>query len=190
MATVSEQRFYTPEDLLKLPEGKHCELVDGQLVEREMSLQACEVAANVIGILREYVRPRDLGGVYTSDVGYQCYRDAPNKVRKPDVSFIQKNRLSPELMEGHVPIPPDLAVEVVSPGDSYYEVNEKVREYLRAGVRLVWVFDPNSRVVEVYRVDGSGGPLDELGQLQGEDVIPGFACKVADCFETALDRGA
>jgi Uma2 family endonuclease len=188
MATVIEKTLYTPEDLLKIPEGKHYELVDGQLVEREMSLRACEVAANIIYILGNYTRRRDLGGVYSSEVGYQCFPEAPNKVRKPDVSFIRKDRLSAEMTEGHVPIPPDLAVEVVSPGDSYYDVMEKVREYLRAGVRLVWVLDPNSRVLEIYRVDGAGGPLDDSRELSGEDVIPGFACKVVDLFETALHR--
>src|SRR5690242_11532435 len=106
MTTVVEKTFYTPGDLLKIPEGKHYELVDGQLVERQMSLQACEVAANIIYILCAYVKPRNLGGVYSSEVGYQCFPDAPNKVRKPDISFIRKDRLSTEMMEGHVLIPP------------------------------------------------------------------------------------
>lgn len=188
MHAVAETTTYTPDDLLKLPDGKHFELVNGQLVERDMSLESCEVAANVIRILGNYVTLRNLGGIYASEVGYQCYPDAPTKIRKPDASFIRRDRVSPEIMHGHVRIPPDLAVEVVSPGDLYFEVIEKVREYLRAGVKLVWVIDPHSRVVEIYRADGTGGPLDERGELSGEAVIPGFACRVAELFETALTR--
>ena len=81
-----------------------------------------------------------------------CFPDAPAKVRKPDASFIRRGRLPGEaLPDGFCPIPPDVAAEVVSPNDLAYEVDEKVGEWLRAGVRLVWVINPRARIVAVHR---------------------------------------
>ena len=105
---------------------------------------------------------------------------------KPDVSFIRVGRLKPDLMEGHVPIPPDLAVEVVSPNDYFREVQDKVGEYLRAGVRLVWVLEPSSRTILVYWADGTGETLNESGRLSGEAVLPGFSRPALDFFESAV----
>jgi Uma2 family endonuclease len=79
-------------------------------------------------------------------------------------------------------IPPDLAVEVVSPNDLAYDVESKVVEYLDANVALVWVIDPEARTVRIYRRDGSISWLREQGELSGEDVLPGFQCRVATIF--------
>ena len=81
---------------------------------------------------------------------------------------------------------PDLAVEVISPNDLASEVNEKIDEYLSAGVSLVWVIDPDSKTVSVYRKDGSTARLRESDELSGEDVIPGFSCKVNDIFADVM----
>jgi Uma2 family endonuclease len=82
--------------------------------------------------------------------------------------------------EGHCPIAPDLAVEVVSPNDTAYEIDEKVREFLDAGVPLVWVVNPEQRTVEIHRANGFGTILRENDEISGEDVIPGFRCRVGD----------
>jgi Uma2 family endonuclease len=75
---------------------------------------------------------------------------------------------------------PDLAVEVLSPGDRPGEVLGKVGDWLRAGCRVVWVIDPERRQVRVYRTDGSESVLGESDALDGEDVLPGFSCPLAD----------
>jgi Uma2 family endonuclease len=105
-------------------------------------------------------------------------------VRKADVSFIRLDRqtAAQAIEEGHCPIAPDLAVEVLSPNDLAYEVALKVSEYLRAGVRLVWVVHPEVRTVEVHRPQGAGVILHEQDELSSEDVLPGFRCRVADLF--------
>src|SRR5205814_10386571 len=107
----------------------------------------------------------------------------PRKMRKPDGSSIGQERL-PEgpSSEGYLYIPPDLAVEVISPNDSAYEVDAKVVEYLNAGVPLVWVINPEARTVRIHRHDGSASWLREKDELSGEDVLPGFRCRVADIF--------
>src|SRR6187551_2491614 len=137
---------YTPEDLLLMPDGKDFELVDGNLVERPMSALSSWVAGETYGLLREHNRAHDLGTVWPSDNGFRCFPDDPGKVRKPDVSFIGRERYSlDQLSDGFLRIAPDLVVEVISPNDLAEDVEQKVEEYLGAGVRLVWVVDPDTR---------------------------------------------
>lgn len=183
MATAIGKSQYTPEDLLKMPDEEHFELVDGQLVRKEMSLLAAFVAALINQRLGNVVGPQQLGVVLTSDATYQCYAEEPDRVRRPDVSFIQRSRMRQQFLEGHIPIAPDLAVEVVSPNDLFYDVQGKVREYLRAGVRLVWVANPQEREVHLYRANGSYVLLREGDALDGEDVVPGFRCPLAEIFQ-------
>jgi Uma2 family endonuclease len=185
MATVEPTRF-TPEDLLKMPDGKHYELVDGELVETEMSLESAWVAKTVSRRLDEVVEANRLGTVYSESASYRCFPDDPGKVRRPDTSFIRKGRLSEEqFREGHCLLAPDLVVEVVSPNDLYYEVDHKVTEYLNAGVRLVWVFNPNERNVRVFGSDGSVEQRGLTDELDGGDVVPGFRVRVDDLFPPA-----
>ncbi len=174
---------YTPEEFLELPDNKRFELVNGKLVERPMSTMASLVAVKVIQKLSNYVDANPVGDVLESEASYQCFPDDPDKVRKPDISFIRNGRLPPEqLHKGHIRIAPDLAVEVLSPNDLAYEVDEKVREYLEAEVQLVWIIDPEARTVIIHRKNGTKEILVESQDLKGEDVIPKFHCRVQDLF--------
>jgi Uma2 family endonuclease len=184
MSTVATQARYTPEDLLKMPDGDHYDLVDGQLVENTMSIWAGYVTVKISTRLQDYCHVNYPGWILSETAGYQCFSAAPNKVRRPDVSFIRLGRLSVDqsMEEGHILIPPDLVVEVVSPNDLDYEVQRKVEEYLKAGVRLVWVVNPQTHKVQVHRATGPGTILRESDDLDGEDVIPGFRCPIQDLF--------
>jgi Uma2 family endonuclease len=185
MSTVLPTKSeYTPEALLAMPDGKCYELVDGQLVERNVSLLSSLVGARIISMLDSFSRPNDLGWVFAQDCGYQCFPDSPRKVRKPDASFIRRDRLPLDQLEdeGYSTMPPDLVAEVVSAGDSAYDVEARVEEYLSAGVKLVWVVYPPTRTVHIYRLDGSPSKLASTDELTGEDVLPGFRCRVADLF--------
>lgn len=182
-STVS--RSYTPEDLLAMPNGDDFELAGGELVERSMGWDSSWIGGRVHHILSTFCDETNAGWVAPADASYQCFADDPGKVRKPDVSFIRLPRLPAEdRPDGHCPIPPDLAVEVISPHDLYSDVEGKVDEYLRAGVSLVWVIDPPARSVRVHRADGSLSDLLEEDVLDGEDVLPGFRCLVRDVFRT------
>jgi Uma2 family endonuclease len=188
MTTAITKSVFTPEDLLTLPDAVNYELVDGNLVERAMGSKSSAIGAAVTAILVAFVRPRQLGHLFNSECGYQCYPDNPTKVRKPDVSFIKSGRLPGEqLPEGHVRITPDLVVEVLSPGDLAYEIDAKVQEYLIAGVKLVWVVSPNTRTVRIHRPKTAPhGPIAVLSDsdtITGDDVLPGFECAVAEFFE-------
>jgi Uma2 family endonuclease len=187
-ATPLTEHMVTPEELLAMPDGKRFELSDGQLVERNMGWKASRIGGRLHGYLFDYCESHHAGWAAPGDASYQCFPDAPSKVRRPDVSFIRAERLAAkDEPEGHCPIAPDLAVEVISPGDLYSHIEVKVDEYLRAGVQLVWVVDPPTRTVRVHRPDGSVTDVGEDGELEGEDVLPGFRCRVADLFRTPVD---
>jgi Uma2 family endonuclease len=182
--STAEKTRYTPEDLLRLPDGDRYELVDGNLVERKMSFWSSFVAGTVYALLRTFALAHQLGWVAPEGTSYQCFPGHPGKVRKPDTSFIRLDRLTLEqaTSEGHMSVRPDLAVEVVSPNDSYYEVEEKVEEWLGAGVPLVWIINPRTRSVRIRRADGSESMLRDEDELTGEAVIPGFRCRVRELF--------
>jgi Uma2 family endonuclease len=185
-ATTEPQRPYTPEDLLTIPDGDRYELVDGRLVEPNPSVLASIVTAKLTARLGEYCHAHEAGWTFSPSCLYRCFPWRPLLVRKPDASFIRRDRLSFEgLAAAILDIAPDLAVEVVSPNDEAEDLQGKVRDDLRAGTRLVWVVFPKARAVRVHRADKTGLDLDEVDPLPGEDVLPGFSCRVGDLFPPA-----
>src|SRR4051812_41958797 len=184
MSAVAAQLTLTPEELLTLPDGgKGHELVGGRLVEKETGGFASWVAGRILRLLGRYGEDLGLGWVLGPEGSYQCFSEEPRKVRKPDVSFIRRGRLPEErIPDGHVRIPPDLAVEVVSPNDRVYEVDGKVAEDLAAGVPLVWVVNPEARTVHVDRGDRPVARLGGEEELTAPDLIPDLRCRVAELF--------
>jgi Uma2 family endonuclease len=182
MSIVAE-KTYTPEDLLAMPDRKKYELVNGRLVERHVSVLSSWVSGRLFRFIDIFVEDHQLGWAWPAGQGYACFPDSTRKIRMPDVSFLNKSRMPEGLTsDGYISISPDLAVEVVSPNDLAYEVESKVVEYLDAGVLLVWVIDPEARTIRIHRHDGSTSWLREDGELTGEDVLPGFRCRVAAIF--------
>lgn len=183
MNQLAAPRQYTADDLLLIPDGFRFELIDGQLVERKMGAKSAAVNARLLNRLGSRVDADQLGVVFSSEVGYQIFPDRPNRVRFADGSFIARGRL-PEghLPDGHLRIVPDMMLEGVSPNDLAYEVEEKIDEYLQVGLPLLWVIYPDTRTVYVYRQNGSVRRLKGADELTGEDVIPGFSCRVEDLF--------
>jgi Uma2 family endonuclease len=182
MSTAVETKtHYTPEDLLAMPDGKSYELVGGQLVERNMGAESSWVGGQIHSSLNRYCRELKVGWAFPADNGYQCFPHEPKLVRRPDVSFIRFGRLAGETPpSGWIRIAPDLAVEVISPNDTVYELEGKLEDYKRVSVPLIWVISPRSRTVRVYRSGGSCDDLHEDDVLSGEDIIPGFRCLIRD----------
>lgn len=186
MSAVAEAR-YSAADLLKLPDRDRFELVHGELVENSASYESSYFGTGLASRLSLFCESRNLGWVNGSDAMFRCYEEAfpddPDRVRKPDVSFIALDRFSAdEFQNGFCTVVPDLVAEVISPNDTYYEVREKTEEYLQAGVRLVWVVDPHTRSIQVHRANGSTDELHEHQELDGEEVIPGFRLLVGELF--------
>jgi len=167
---TAEQLWY-----VSLPD-KRVELVRGVLVVREPTgMRHGRVTVALTRRLADYVDDHALGVVYAADTGFTLAR-APDTVRAPDISFIRRERIPDPEPPGFPDLAPDLVVEVLSPGDRPGELLAKVGEYLTAGTRLVWVIDPVRRLARVYRHDGTEVVLSENEPLDGEDVVPGFAC--------------
>jgi Uma2 family endonuclease len=183
MSTIAEPRTYTPDDLLRMPDGDRYELVDGHLVEINVSALSSLVAGRLLSRITVFCEPHALAWIFGADCSYQCFPRNPEKVRRPDVSLILRGRLPAEqLARGHLTLPPDLAIEVVSPNDLAYEVEEKVQEYLEVGVRLAWVGYPPTRTISIRRGDRSSTVAYANDALTGEDILPGFSCRVGDLF--------
>lgn len=189
------QREYTPEDLLAMPDSKNLELVNGRLVERHrttpppqgedhMGFLADQIAVRLLQRLANFCDEHPLGWVLLpSSGGFQGFPGSSRLIRKPDVAFVRYGRFPDEQLPlGHAHLVPDLAAEVISPNDTYEDVDEKIEEYLRAGVRLVWVISPRNHSIRIYRANGSSHSLRENDELDGEDVVPGFRCLVRDLF--------
>lgn len=183
MSTAPTTTRYTPADLLALPDGDRFELVHGEFVERHLGQRSSRIGGKLLHLLYVFNEAAGLGCIYPADASYQCFPDDPQKVRKPDVSFICKERQAPQdEPEGHSRIHPDLAVEVLSPNDLADEIDEKVADYLGVGVLLVWVVHPRLRMVVVHRHDGTSAVRREQDELSGEAVLPGFRCLVRELF--------
>ena len=184
MATAVTDTRYTPEDLLALPDKGRYELIDGQLVERNMGATSSYVAARLLRLLGLATDAQALGLLFGSNCGYQIFADDPSRIRYADGSFIRRGRLSGDTPpEGHCHIPPDLAIEAVSPNDRARAVEEKNEQWLAAGVRLVWVLYPDTRRLHVHRYDGTVSKLRSDDMLSVEDVAPGFQCRGAEIFQ-------
>lgn len=178
MATTA-QRNATEADLLEAAaDGQKRELVDGNLRVSPAGSRHGHVCVQLIIRLGTFVGERRLGHLFDSSTGFRL----PNgNVRLPDVAFVAAGRFEGRgLPEGFSPVPPDLAVEVLSPDDRERAVLDKVGDYLEAGVRLVWVIDPRSKSALVYRSLTEVRTVNEGGELDGEGVVPGFRCRLAE----------
>jgi Uma2 family endonuclease len=171
----------TVDDVVRLNdhEDRLYELVDGILVEKTVGLRESIIAVKIGSVLSDFVEPRGLGLV--AGEGGTLQLDI-NLVRIPDVSFISWERVpGGEVPQEPVPLlVPDLAVEVISRGNTRKEMDEKLQEYFEKGVRLVWYV---RRVVDVYTAPDRFDRLTASMRLDGGDVLPGFSAQVGELFE-------
>jgi Uma2 family endonuclease len=163
---------------------KEFELLDGELASYRIGARASEVCGVLTAALVGWCRPLRLGRVFGSGTTYRCFPGRPDHVRRPWVSVIRADRLRREDIPstGHLTVAPDVVGLVPTPSHSYEEVERAAGDYRSAGVKLIWVVSPKSRTVVIRRLDGTCAEAGEGGELSGEGVVPGFACKVADLF--------
>lgn len=183
MPTMLDAPVTTAEQLLAVYEPGFChELVRGEL--RRMSHAGWwhgAVAARIGARLDAHVEAHRLGMTFAAETGFWLER-APDTVRCPDVAFVAASRVPSAPSRGYLEGPPDLAVEVTSPNDTYAEVHEKALFWIACGAHLVWVVEPIARLVTVYLPDRSQHTLRGDDLLTGDDVLPGFAVRVAELF--------
>lgn len=172
----------TAEEFERVPSTRHAELIRGELYEmpppggRHGWLQV-ELGAS----LHLFVKAHRLGRVYV-DAGFVIARD-PDTVLGPDVAFVRTERVLPEDDQiGHLRQTPDLVIEIVSPSDEPGDVQDNASLYLRAGVPLVWIVDPQRRRVVVWKGDRSVRELGPSDTLDGGEVLPGFLLPLTEIF--------
>ena len=187
---AQEARQFSPESLPhKIPKMTLAEFLESDLegyeyIEGELvpmpptSAEHGDIRMNLISALNLYVRENQLGRVYAPDTGFRV----GERVLMPDVAFISTGRL-PADRSRSFPVPPDLAVEVVSLSDTLYQVEEKAFAYLEAGTQLVWVIKPRSKTVTIYRSEIDITTLTRNDTLSGAEVVKGVSYQVAALFE-------
>ena len=183
--TTTEQKLLTADDLLRLDsQGVRGELIRGVLCETMPAGQEHgEIAANLTIMLGTFIKPRKLGRITVSDAGVLLERD-PDTVREPDIAYFSVEKVpAGTRVTGYSQVAPDLAVEIKSPSDGRWAVNDKALMWLRYGVRLVWAVYPDTRTVEVHREGHKVIVLTEADTLDGLDVLPDFTCAVSEIFD-------
>jgi Uma2 family endonuclease len=174
----------TADELFMMPDDEfRYELVKGELIK--MSPAGSEHGAIIINLtlpLAQHVKANNLGVVFGAETGFKIAKN-PDTVRAPDIAFVRRERI-PEsgIPKEFWPGAPDLAVEVLSPGDKMKEVDEKVVDWLASGASAVWVVNPKRKSVTVHRSQKDAQTLLEDDELDGQDVVSGFRCRVVDIF--------
>jgi Uma2 family endonuclease len=180
-ATTARPRA-TEADLLQTPQdGRKYELVDGEIRMSPAGTRHGQVILRLTLRIAPFVEQQGLGHIFESSTGFRL---PGGNVRSPDVCFVRRGRFENERPPDDFPdLAPDFVVEVLSPGDSTRHVLDKVGEYLQAGTRLVWVIDPKRERAAVYRSLTDVRELRPDDSFDGEDVLPGFAVKLADLLK-------
>ena len=182
MATITEKKLLTAEEFFLLPnpsDGSQQELVRGEIITMPppggMHGVSCSKTDRKLGI---FIDGGPGGTLACNDTGVITER-FPDSVRGPDISYWSKERLI-EVPVGYIEVAPDMLVEVQSPSNTWKKIREKIKEYFEKGVRLVWVIAPEDRTLTIYRMPDEGRVLHETATVTGEDVLPGFECRVSD----------
>lgn len=167
-------------------ENRLCELVDGVLVEKTVGFYESFLAVRLAGRLADFVEANHLGVVTGEGGMMQLF---PGLVRIPDMAFASWKEFPDGLTDEPVPkVVPDLAVEILSEGNTKQEMDGKLDDYFGAGVRLVWFVEPRKKEVEVFTGSDSSTLLDENATLTGGDVLPGFSLPLKPFFAKPKKR--
>lgn len=181
MTTI--QHLTSAEELFQMPNLGRCELVRGELIM--MSPAGSEhgrIVWNLTLLLGNFVKSHKLGTMRGAETGFIIRHD-PDTVRAPDVAFIRANRPPEKFPQGYFEGAPDLAVEVLSPNDRASEMQGKIRDWLEAGCRAVWIVDPATKSVTIYKSTHDISVLNTADALTDDRLLPGFSAPVSEVFE-------
>ncbi|HZL37399.1 MAG TPA: Uma2 family endonuclease [Tepidisphaeraceae bacterium] len=182
MVTFSKPSRLTPEDVERAGkrDGKRYELIDGALREKAVGMRNAFIAGLISARLNEAFYP-SFGCAIAGAMIY-CF-DRPDHGRKPEVTFIRLDRLpGKKLPQGDLMVAPDLVAEILSDEIAAIEVQNRLDEYLAAGVRLVWIVNPDRRTIRIYRADGTTRLFQGADVMENEPLLPGFRLVTAEVF--------
>jgi Uma2 family endonuclease len=178
------QESITGDAFFQMQDTGRCELVQGRVIKMSPASGRHGAIAMTIGaLLYTHVKAHKLGKTYAAETGVYIRRN-PDTVRAPDAMFISNEREA-QINDPikFIDIAPDLVVEVLSPNDTWTEVETEIDEYFSAGVRLIWAIDPKQEIVAVYHPSGERSRLTKNDTLTGGDVLPEFSVSVTEIFE-------
>jgi len=179
--SATETKSITADELFAMGDIGRCELVYGELIMMSPAgFGHGEVTMRIARYLHDFVDSHDLGIVLAAETGFVIEDDT---VRAPDVSFVRKDRLPPPSFEKFFPGVPDLAVEVISPGDSKKDVTDKTNMWLANGTAVVWVADPRPMTVTIHRVGTQPHRLSAKDEIRDEPLLPGFVLPLDKVFK-------
>lgn len=185
MSNRADSRRMTVEQLYAMPDdGQRYELAHGLLArEPPPGIRHGCVAMRIGALLDAHVRAHRLPLIVSADAGFVLQR-SPDTVRAPDLAVIRRDRYV-ALQDQRLAMPgaPELAVEVLSPGNRSDDTRRKVADYLAAGAALVWVVDADQRQVQVYRATDASACYESADVLTAPELLPGFALPVLALFE-------
>ena len=184
MAVLASYSPVKAEELFDMQDGGgRCELVNGEITRLTPNGAVHGVVtARIASALREYVEANDLGVCCGADTGFILERD-PDTVRAPDAAVVLASRVPASgVPSGYWPFAPDLAVEVIPPSDRLADIHVKIAKYFAAGTRVVWLVEPETRMVHVYRSPRQVEVLGTDDDLDGGNALPGFRCPVQRLF--------
>lgn len=182
MSTVTQKKLLSAEEFFLLPDpedGSRQELVRGEIITMPPAGGLHGVTCSKVDRkLGAFIDAGPGGTLTCNDTGFIIERH-PDTVRGPDVAYWSRERL-PAVPLGYIEIPPDLLVEVLSPSNTSKQIRVKLKEYFARGVAIVWVVAPEDRTLTIYRTPDEGRLLHESATVTGDDVLPGFSCRVSD----------
>ncbi|MGD0092613.1 MAG: Uma2 family endonuclease [Planctomycetota bacterium] len=160
------------------------ELIDGEIVESMGGAYTHSlVVANVCGIVRNFVIANKLGRVVTGETGIHIRSELP-RCRLADVVFLSYKRVPKgEAKKRFLRAPPDLVVEVLSEDDTWSDIEDKIQDYHRTGVDMVWVADPQTRTVRVFPRGGTPSIVHDGEEIDGGEILPGFRVPISEFFD-------
>ena len=191
MVMPAEKQYISAEEFLELVDqpqyqDRRLDLVEGEIVEMSLPTPGHGELTGLLSMkIASYVYENDLGRVTGGDAGFVVRRNLAGRatVRGLDIAFISKAKAPDPLPFKLFELAPDLAVEVISPGNTADDIHDKVRELLKMGTPLIWLVHSRTRTVVVH-TSASAVTYEESDTLSGGDVLPGFELRVGDIFPT------
>jgi Uma2 family endonuclease len=181
---MSTKTLLTADDLEQMPDDDsvQIELDEGELIRMPPAGDDHSyVEGELHGRLWNFVKEHNLGRVFTGAAGFRLRDDT---VRSPDVAFVRREKVGAVRRQGFFRGAPDLAVEIVSPSNSFRQLTRKVKQYFAAGCHTVWIVDPERKEVDVFEATGADRTLGTQDALECPELLPGFSVKVAELFDS------
>jgi Uma2 family endonuclease len=179
---TATDELITGAELYEMGNIGRCELVEGRVIRMSpVKPGHGRFEFRLAKRISDYVEANDLGEVMVGEVGIYVRRE-PDTVRGADILYISHEKLAKATPESFLDVAPELIVEIMSPSDRWVDVKRKLREYLSAGVNVVWVVEPDAGVISVYRSPTDVQEFSDRDVLVAEDILPGFSLPLADLF--------